>query len=137
MIQRQQTLWLLLSTICGVLSYVLPFYSGTRQGNNGIEKAIIDASSTYALMILTGISVLLSFITIFLYKNRKLQFRLCLGGVLLSVLIVVLYFIEIKSLSGSISLYAVFVFAMLISYIMAVIGIRKDEKLVKALDRLR
>jgi hypothetical protein len=49
----------------------------------------------------------------------------------------VLYFVEIKNLSGSISLSAVFVFAVLISYIMAAIGIRKDEKLVKALDRLR
>ncbi|HWC53577.1 MAG TPA: DUF4293 domain-containing protein [Chitinophagaceae bacterium] len=137
MIQRQQSLWLLLSTICAVLSYILPFYSGTRQGNTGIEKAIIDAGSTYALMILTGISILLSFITIFLYKDRKLQLRLCLAGVLLSVLIIVLYFVEIKNLSGSISLSAVFVFAVLISYIMAAIGIRKDEKLVKALDRLR
>ena len=137
MIQRQQTLWLLLSTICGVLSYVLPFFSGTRQANNGIEKAIIDADSTYALMILTGISVLLSFITIFLFKNRKLQLRLCLGGIFLSVLIIVLYFLEIKSLSGSISLSSIFVFAILVGYIMALIGIRKDEKLVKALDRLR
>jgi hypothetical protein len=128
---------LLLSTICAVLSYVLPFYSGTRQVTTGIEKAIIDAGSTYALMILTGISILLSFITIFLYKDRKLQLRLCLAGVLLSVLIIVLYFVEIKNLSGSISLSAVFVFAVLISYIMAAIGIRKDEKLVKALDRLR
>jgi hypothetical protein len=128
---------LLLSTICAVLSYILPFYSGTRQGNTGIEKAIIDAGSTYALMILTGISILLSFITIFLYKDRKLQLRLCLAGVLLSVLIIVLYFVEIKNLSGSISLSAVFVFAVFVGYIMAAIGIRKDEKLVKALDRLR
>lgn len=137
MIQRQQSLWLLLSTICAVLSYILSFYSGTKQGNNGIEKAIIDASSTYALVILTGISILLSFITIFLFKNRKLQLRLCLSGTLLSALIIVLYFIEIKNLSGSISLSAVFVFAILVGYILAAIGIRKDEKLVKALDRLR
>ena len=137
MIQRQQSLWLLLSTICAFLSYILPFYSGTRQGNNGIEKAIIDAASTYALKILTGISLLVSLITIFLYKNRKLQFRLCLGGVLLSLLIIVLYFDEVKNLSGSISLSAVFVFAILIGYILAAAGIRKDQKLVKSLDRLR
>lgn len=137
MIQRQQSLWLLLSTICAFLSYLLPFYSGTKQLDNGIEKAIIDATSTYALMILTGISVLLSFITIFLYKKRKQQFRLCIGGVLLSILIIALYFLEIKKLSGSISLYAIFVFAIFIGYIMAAVGIRKDEKLVKALDRLR
>lgn len=137
MIQRRQSLWLLLSTFCGVLSYLLPFFSGTLQGTNGIEKAIIDASSTYPLMILTGSSILLSFITIFFFKRRKLQFRLCIGGILLSILIIILYFIEIKKLSGSISLAAILVFAILIGWFMAAIGIRKDEKLVKALDRLR
>ncbi|MBS1919487.1 MAG: DUF4293 domain-containing protein [Bacteroidetes bacterium] len=137
MIQRKQSLWLLLSAICAFLSYLLPFYSGTRQGKNGIEKALIDAQSTYPLMILTGLSILLSLIAIFIFKNRKLQFRLCLGGILLSALIILLYFVEIKNLSGSVSLYAVFAFLILMGYFMASIGIRKDEKLVKSLDRLR
>lgn len=137
MIQRRQSLWLLLSTVCAFLSYVLPFFSGTKQGANGIETAIVDAKSTIPVMILTGISLLLSLITIFLFKDRKLQFRLCIGGILLSILIIALYFLEIKKLSGSISLSAIFVFAILIGYIMAAAGIHKDEKLVKTLDRLR
>lgn len=137
MIQRKQTLWLLLSVICAFLSYLFPFFSGTKQGANGIEKANIDAISTFALMILTGIAMLLSLVAIFLYKNRKLQLRFCVGGILLSALIIVLYFAEIKSLSGSIALSSVFVFALPVCYIMAALGIRKDEKTVKALDRLR
>lgn len=137
MIQRRQSLWLLLACICAFLTYLLPFYSGTRPINNGIEKAIINAQSTFPLMILTGMSIVLSLVTIFLYKNRKLQFRLCLAGILLSILIIILYFLEIKKLSGSISLSAILVFAILDGYIMATIGIRKDEKTVKALDRLR
>lgn len=137
MIQRKQTIWLLLSAVCAFLSYLFPFFSGTRSGEKGIEKATVDAISTFPLLILTGIALLLSLVTIFLFKNRKLQIRLCIVGVLLSALILLLYFTEIKNLSGSISLSAVFVFIIPISYIMASLGIRKDEKTVKALDRLR
>ena len=55
----------------------------------------------------------------------------------MSVLIVILYFVEMRSLSGSISLSAIFVFAIVAGYIMAARGIWKDEKLVKTLDKLR
>ena len=137
MIQRQQTLWLLLSSICALLSFWLPFYSGTKLANNVIEKAFLNGGSTFLLMILTGISIALSLFSIFVYKDRKLQFRLCLGGVILSALIIILYFSEMKKLSGSISLSCLIVFAIFVGYIMAAYNIRKDEKLIKTLDRLR
>lgn len=137
MLQRQQTLWLLLSTACALLSYWLPFFSGTKNVNNVVEKALLDGSSSFSLMVLTGLSAALSLFTVFLFKNRKLQVRLCLTGIALSVIIIVLYFTEIKKLSGSISLSCLVVFAILIGYVMAAYRIRKDEKLVKSLDRLR
>ena len=138
MIQRQQSLWLLLSTICAFLSYKLPFFSGTKEGiKNLTEKAILDGGSNFFLLILTGLSLVLSLITIFMYKDRKLQLKLCVAGIILSALLLIIYFNEIRKLSGSISLSAVFVFAMLAGYVMAARGIWKDEKLVKSLDKLR
>ena len=137
MIQRQQSLWLLLSTVCAFLSYKLPFFSGTKQVNDMTQKAILDGGSSFFLLVLTGISLALSLITIFLYKDRKLQLKLCYGGIALSVLIIVIYFVEMGKLSGSISLSSILVFAILIGYIMAARGIWKDEKLVKSLDKLR
>ena len=137
MIQRQQSLWLLLSTISAFLSYVLPFFSGTKQVNDLIEKAIVDGGSSFFLLILTGASLILSLVTIFMFKDRKLQFKLCIAGIVLSALILVVYFIEIKKLSGSLSLSAIFAFAIPIGYIMAARGVWKDEKLVKSLDKLR
>lgn len=138
MIQRQQSLWLLLSTICAFLSYKLPFFSGTKEGvKNLTEKAILDGGSNFFLLVLTGISLALSLITIFLYKDRKLQLKLCIAGIILSILLLIIYFNEMRKLSGSISLSAVFVFTILISYIMATRGIWKDEKLIKSLDKLR
>ena len=138
MIQRQQSLWLLLSTIGAFLSYKLPFFSGTKEGvKNLTEKAILDGGSTFFLLVVTGISFALSLITIFLYKDRKLQLKLCIAGIVLSILLLVIYFNEMRKLSGSISLSSVFVFVILIGYIMAARGIWKDEKLIKSLDKLR
>jgi hypothetical protein len=138
MIQRQQSLWLLLSILSGFLSYGLPFYSGTRIAMEKEVAANLNAGTTFPLMALTGISIILAVIALFLYKNRKTQFRLCVVGALLSALIIVFFFLEKKQfLSGSVSISAIFVFAMLIGFIMAARGIWKDQKLVKSLDKLR
>src|SRR5580765_1570245 len=112
MIQRQQSLWLLLSTICAFLSYKLPFFSGTKEGiKNLTEKAILDGGSNFLLLILTGLSLVLSLIIIFMYKDRKLQLKLCIAGIIICIVLLVIYFNEIRKLSGSLSLSAVFVFA--------------------------
>jgi hypothetical protein len=138
MIQRQQTLWLLLSAISCILSFGYPFYAGTTLVNNIVTAAKLYADSNFFLSILTGASVLLSLCTIFLFKNRKLQLRLCFTGIAISVVTLVIYFAEMKTFaSGSISLSCLFAFANVIGYIMAARGVWKDEKLVKSLDKLR
>ena len=135
MIQRQQTLWLLLSAICALLSYWLPFYSGTKEGVVG--TAFLNGGSTFLLLVFTGLSTALALFTIFLYKDRKTQFRLCLAGIVISVLIIIFYFTAMKKFSGSISLSCLIVFAMLVGYSMAAYRIRKDQRLMKSLERLR
>jgi len=133
MIQRRQSLWLLLSTICAFLSYMLPFSSGTEKG----VTVILDGGSNFFLLIITGICLIISFITIFMFKDRKLQMKLCITGLIFSIILLIIYFNERNKISGIISLSSVFVFVMPISYILAVIGIRRDEKLIKSLDKLR
>jgi hypothetical protein len=138
MIQRQQSLWLLLSVICSIFSFQLAFYNGTRMVNNMVTPDELNGASTFFLLIFTGASLLLAFVSIFLFKDRKLQFRLCLIGVGTSILTVVFYFLEIKKFAtGGISLYCLFPFAVVGGFIMAARGVRKDEKLVKSLDKLR
>ena len=135
MIQRQQSLWLLLSTIAAVLSYLFPFFTGQLKDG---KYSQLNASTNFLLMILTGISIALSLITIFLYKDRKLQLRLCLTGVAFSILILIIYFIQTKKFqTGSTSLSCLFAFAVFAGYILAARGIWKDQKLVKTLNRLR
>jgi hypothetical protein len=138
MIQRLQSLWLLLAAVSAFLSFKLPFFSGTKEGvKNLTEKAIIDGGSTLFLLIATGAALIIALITIFLFKDRKLQLRLCVVGIVISLLIVFLYYNEIRKLSGSISLSCIFVFLIPVAFIMAARGIWHDEKLVKSLNKLR
>lgn len=101
------------------------------------EKAILDGGSTFFLLVLTAISLLLSFVTIFVFKDRKLQIKLCFVGIAISVGILAIYFTEMSKLQGSLALSSVFAFAIPIGYILALRGIWHDEKLVKSLDKLR
>lgn len=138
MIQRQQTLWLLLATLAAVLSFMFPFVIG-----KGLDKGIevdktIKAGSGFLLLITTGASVILSSGIIFLYKDRKLQMKLCLLGLLIAVIIIILYISEMNKLSKStLALFCILPFAIAAGYFMAFRNIRKDEKLVKSLDKLR
>lgn len=139
MIQRQQSLWLFFAAICSVLSFFFPFFGGAEQNVTATSGSMstLNAGSSFFLIILTGALILLSLVTIFLYKDRKLQFRLAIAGLVISILIVVLFFSEIKALPGVIALSSVFVFLVPIFYFLAIRGIRRDEKLIKSLNKLR
>lgn len=138
MIQRQQTLWLILAGVCSFLSFQFPFYTGDVFEKGMTIRAELDAGYKLHLVILTGINIILALVTIFLFKERKKQLKFAIAGAIISLLLVVLYFLEVKSFQvGSFSLTCLFVFATLIGYLMAARGIWKDEKLVKSLDKLR
>jgi Domain of unknown function (DUF4293) len=138
MIQRQQSLWLLLAAVASFLSFKFPFYTGNILENNMSRFEELEGGSSFFLLILTGASVLISAITIFLYKDRKTQLKLATAGILLSIILLILYFTQLKKFTnGNFALTAIFAFAILIGYIMAAKGIWKDEKLVKSLDKLR
>ena len=103
-----------------------------------VTAAELDGGSNLFLVILTGASLILSLVAIFLFKDRKLQLRICFIGLSISIVILILYFSEMKSFeSGRISLTCLFTFANIVGYIMAARGIWKDQKLVKSLDKLR
>ncbi len=138
MIQRQQTLWLLLSSISALLCFMFPFVTGTVI-EKGVEKYhTVKAGSDFILLIFVGASLLLSSFTIFMYKDRKLQIKLCLVGLLIALVIIILYIMQMNKVSKStIALAAILPFLNAIGYFMAFRNIRKDEKLVKSLDKLR
>src|SRR5699024_5073001 len=102
----------------------------------------------YFYFILTMIITLLAFICIFLFKKRKLQFRLTLLNFFFAIGLVVLQYFLIEQmkdgftmnqmLNSSTYLPAAFIsIPIIILLFLAARGIRKDEKLIRSLDRLR
>lgn len=103
-----------------------------------LKDVVIDAGSNFFILLITLTAAILSTVIIFLFKNRKQQMTLCFLGLLLSAGLVLLYYFEIKKLDKyTLALSCVFPLIILISFLMAWRNIRKDEKLVKSLDKLR
>lgn len=138
MIQRQQTLWLILAAVASFLSFKFSFYSGNIIENGTGRYEELEAGSTLFLLILTGACGLIAAISIFLFKDRQTQLRLCLAGIILSIILLVLYFVEVKKFEkGTFSLTCIFGILIPIAFFFAARGIRRDQKLVKSLDKLR
>lgn len=141
MIQRIQTIWLLLAAAAAFLTLQFPFYSGqiVEQGQPK-QYIAFTAQNNMLLLILTAGLGLASLIAVFLFRNRKLQMRIILIALAVSVLNLVLYFLQTKKFipaESNFSLAAILALAIPIFLILAARGVRKDEKLVKSLDRLR
>ena len=138
MLQRIQSIWLLLAAIFAAITFRFPFYNGDWLKDAVQSPVDLNAKTTIWLSIVTVLTGALAFVTIFLFDNRKLQLKLSYLGIFLTVVLLILYFLEMDSFaSGSIALWCVFHFAILGSYILAARGIWKDEKLIKSMDRLR
>lgn len=135
MLQRIQTIWLLAASACGFISLKTAFFIGsigTATASN------LTAMSNLLLMIITIVAATLSLVAIFLYKNRGLQLKMVMVAIGLSVLTLVLYFIELKNYTvGGLALGSVIVLVIPVFLVLSSVGIYKDEKLVKSIDRLR
>ncbi len=137
MIQRIQSIWLLLASVLAFLTLKFSFYSGTHITDslyhqlNGTENLLL-MTTTIALGVLT-------LVTIFLYKTRVIQLRLCIVGILLDVLLVFLYYktIQAEYTRGDYAISAAAHVLIIISLILAAIGINKDQKIIKDSNRLR
>ncbi len=140
MIQRKQTLWLLLATVAPVLTFIFPFATGEELVEKTAMKqnTEITAGSSFFTLLLTIASIGISAIAIFMFKDRKLQMRLSLLGLLIAAGIFVLYIFEMRKLVTSTpALWAVLPLLTIAGFFLAFRGIRSDEKLVKSLDKLR
>lgn len=143
MLQRVQSIWLLLAAVFAAITFRFPFYTGNRIVDTATNTAAyteLNATSTFWLSVLTAITGALAFVTIFLFDNRKLQLKLSYLGIFLTVVLLAVYFLETGNFvagTGTFALSCIFPFAILGFYILAARGIWKDEKLIKSMDRLR
>ena len=154
MIQRKQTIYLLIAALLTGVLFFMPFarFAGAEGSFlltvKGIwiqmgpgEKSL--EVSTYPLMILVSLSTLVSLMAVGLYKKRLLQIRLC--GINLALQAGLSGFIfyygqtTAKILSAAVSYEWVVVFPLiaLVLTILAFIAIGKDEALVRSVNRIR
>lgn len=140
MIQRVQSLWLLLAAVCAFLTMKFPFYSGHLTTDTLNQVTPLTAVDSIPIVTLTVATAIASLITIFLYKDRKLQMRITIANLILSIVVIALYFLNMKSNYSPFGLpliTCVFAFAVPIFLLLALRGMYKDHRLVKSMDRLR
>lgn len=152
MIQRIQTVYLLLSVVCCALCLWFPLGEFSSDGlgqfpaviNNvcviGGDKAIVSYLPI-SLFVLLSLAVAFSILAIFGYSNRRRQMRLCST-------VIVLLLLWVVNLSG----YALWlvpgtkfvpgwqaalpVVGVILAWL-ARRGVRKDDELIRATDRIR
>ncbi|HZH64306.1 MAG TPA: DUF4293 domain-containing protein [Flavisolibacter sp.] len=138
MIQRIQSVWLLLASFFSAITFRFPFYNGDWLKDLVQAPVDLNAQTTIWLTIVTILTGALAFAAIFLFGNRSFQLKLAYAGLILSIGLLVIYFLELKNFSsGSIALWCIFHFAIATFYILAIKGILSDQKLIRGLDRLR
>ena len=136
MIQRLQSLWLLLAAACAFATFKFSYYSGTKV--NDLTLPELNATGTLLLMITTIAVGVLALINIFLFKKRTLQLRLCVLGIFLEALLIFLYYREVKTFTqGTYSLTAILHSIIVLAFVLAAMGINNDLKIIKGSDRLR
>lgn len=137
MIQRIQTLYLVLSfIITGVLTFVFPLWS-TVDG----KEYLFMQNQLY--VILFGLSTTLSLLSIISYKKRQHQFVIGRLNIILNLILLGLFVYHSLNLSGetpAVSEKGIGMFLPILAIVLlgfANKAIKKDEDLVKSVDRLR
>ena len=163
MIQRKQTIYLFFAGLITVILLFIPFGTYHIAGDKYLEynafvvktisnKTVILHSIGNAILLIA--TSLLSFITIFLYKNRKLQLKLISVNMLVILIaictMVYIYpsFIFVRQEAYMLNISSVgaaleYNYVIIISFVSAVglylakKAIMKDEAMIRSADRLR
>ena len=152
MVQRIQTVYLLGAVISMILMLFLPlaeiltddgvYYSAMSSGfqlENG--DIAFPALPVFILILATAALLLLN---IFFYRNRKLQIRFCVYSIILSFGLIgmlyyfwVVFFRQIDVDSYLLKVPIVFPVVAIIFTYLAFRGIRKDEILIRSIEKIR
>ncbi len=136
MLQRIQTIYLFIATL---ISGVLIFFVALWRTETG--DAVYVEEVLLALALFLG-SAFISLATIFLFNNRKLQFVLGRVNILLNFILLGVFVYWTLNVPGEmqISEKGIGMFLPVLSIVFLVLAnkaIKKDEDLVKSVDRLR
>lgn len=153
MLQRIQTVYLILATILISLMHLFPIAGILSEPGDIIvfrsfgfyyESSAESLMPALPCMLLISIIILLYIVAIFLYKNRILQSRICWLNILLligSLGLMAYYIIHVYRLTGATGMTtkitAIFPLIAIVLTWLAIRGILKDEVLVRSVDKIR
>jgi cytochrome bd-type quinol oxidase subunit 2 len=136
MLQRIQTIYLLIAAgVSAGLIFVFELYVTSQD----IKVFAQDLIYVFAAFLM---SALLSVLSIFRYKNRKSQFMLGRLNIILNFFLLGFFVYQSLNLSGetAVSEKGIGMFLPIVSIVFLALAnkaIKKDEDLVKSVDRLR
>jgi hypothetical protein len=137
MIQRIQTIYLLLAFVAtGVLPFLIPLWT------------MADGSKYYFMqnqvyVVVLGLSTTLTLLSIVSYKKRQNQFVIGRLNIILNLILLGLFVYRSLNVSGetlAVSEKGIGMFLPIVAIVLLVLAnkaIKKDEDLVKSVDRLR
>lgn len=146
MIQRKQTIYLLLALAAIIVCLCLPIGTASVSSQLGgivvyynlgayLGNAFTPHPIPFVDLVITGT---IAFVTIFLYKKRKLQMKLCVLDIILCLLWYGWYIGMIFTVDGiKISFGACLPLIAMILIFLARRGVKADEDLIKSMDRIR
>lgn len=147
MIQRIQTLYLLISAILVAFLFALPFAEIVKDGSiylfnfKGILLDGMLKENGMAISVLIGIILALHGFAILSYKNRIRQIRVIVFSILIMLgLFGMFFFFTYYTFSGaqiSFKISMVFPLVSIILDYLAIRSIGKDEALIRSIDRIR
>ena len=153
MIQRIQTIYLLVAAILSLLATILPIAAFVPNGGEAfcmtalhiqdINGAEITGFPVWTVAVFNICSILLSTIAIFGYKNRKKQMRTTRSAILANILALLIAacatYATLHAFELDFELRMGLIAALLapLFNILAYRGIKHDEELVRAADRIR
>ena len=137
MIQIIQTIYLFLAF---VVTGILPFFIPLWTMNNGTDFLFMQDQ---IYVILFGLSTTLTLLSIVSYKKRQNQFVIGRLNIILNLILLGLFVYRSLNLSGetlAVSEKGIGMFLPIVAIVLLVLAnkaIKKDEDLVKSVDRLR
>jgi hypothetical protein len=154
MIQRIQSLFLLAATVLFVIFIFHPVSSLYISGDTAAEFFAYGLMSdsetpemlynTFPIIVLAIITTILTVLTIFVYKNRTIQMRICVYNILITlgliISIFIYYYLIRKHFEVSKHAFSYSVLLPVVNVILlfqAFRGIRRDDLLLKSYNRLR
>ncbi len=137
MIQRIQTIYLFLAfVVTGILPFLFPLWTM----NDGKEYFFVQ---NQFYVILLGLSTTLTVVSIVSYKKRQNQFVIGRLNIILNLILLGLFVYRSLNISGEavlVSEKGIGMFLPIVAIVLLVLAnkaIKKDEDLVKSVDRLR